>query len=158
MAGSDVRPGDPLRATYADYHGPGSLLHQLSGWEDLPGLCRHQQVPALEAGDDAICHLHLLLHLLRPGRGAHVLQHPQPTGGVAVPGSKERHAVLQGHRHARSLLPEEDTGLAADPVPVLWEHWAPGLVPGPVDQQPLPRHDKQHCGGVSGARSAGTPY
>lgn len=155
MAGGDVRPERAVCATYADRYRPGSLLHQLPGWENLPGLCRHQQIPALEAGDDAVRHLHLLLHLLCPGGGAHVLQHPQPAGGVAVPGPAERHAVLQRHGHARPLLPEEDSGPAADPVPVLWEHRVPGLVPGPVDQQPLPGHDQQHCGGVSEAGSAG---
>lgn len=156
MAGSDVRPRNSLCASYVDHHRPGSLLHQLPGWEDLPGLCRHQQVPALEAGDDAVYYLHLLLYLLRPVGGAHVLQYPQSAGGVSVPWTAAHYAALQGYGHTGPLLPEENYGPAADPVPLLWEYRVPGLVPGSVDQQSLPGHDQQRCDRVSRNRYAGT--
>lgn len=112
--GADGGAGRPVRAQHADLCGPHRLCHKLPGWEDLLRLRGQHQVPALEADFAALHHLHVLLHLLRAGRGADVLQHARGAGGVSEPGVSRGHEVLQGHGHAGPLLSETHLGHATD--------------------------------------------
>ena len=77
------------------------------------------EVRQAEANPEAVHAAVLRLQRAAAAAGAALLPHAVFCVSDAGRGPEERDQVLQGHRHARTLLHEEDSGHDADRVPLL---------------------------------------
>lgn len=119
---------EPLCTEPAHWRWAAGLRHQCFWREDLLRLTGFHQVCKVEDSYEALSHLLCPLQH-SPDFDLPVLLHDADPPCIHIGrGAEERHEVLQGHRHARPLLHEEDTRPDADGVQVLREQQLQGLV------------------------------